>query len=180
MAQERPQQPIGFYSIECEDVVLDGPAQLNVRPIPPGPERERLMELRARLLAAESAGVDLSEEEALLDTPGDTSIRPCPSSMLDLLHEERRKTQAAIDTRQPSHANGRASNNIEDARPLPKVQYVCCFCAATISASQTDPVHLRIPLPEGANQEVAAHFVCLRRAIHPSVPLDLLEPDPEE
>lgn len=51
-----------FHSDNCVDFWLDGPGDTTVRPIPP--ERlEHAKALRDRILAAQAAGIDLSEQE---------------------------------------------------------------------------------------------------------------------
>jgi hypothetical protein len=57
--------------------------------------------------------------------------------------------------------------------------YQCGFCGTAIEKSPTDPVFLGISLPNGGNQAIFAHLACLRRVIHPSVPLALFETDDE-
>jgi hypothetical protein len=55
--------------------------------------------------------------------------------------------------------------------------YQCSFCGKKIEKSITDPVFIIIPLAKGGRQELLAHLTCLKGVVHPSVPLDLLEPE---
>lgn len=62
-------------------------------------------------------------------------------------------------------------------------QCQCSFCGTRIEKSHTDPVFVVIPLRgcgDGASQTLSVHLACLRRVVHPSVPLDLLEPEDSE
>jgi len=45
----------------------------------------------------------------------------------------------------------------------------CCFCGRSIELEKPRP--LVLPLDDGGSQELYCHEACLRRAIHPSVPL---------
>ena len=47
------------------------------------------------------------------------------------------------------------------------ISYQCCFCGNLILPAGSDPVYLE----DGGTQGLAAHAECLRRALHPSVPL---------
>ena len=50
-------------------------------------------------------------------------------------------------------------------------RFQCCFCGTGIESVPPDPVHLLIPLQEGASQEIFVHAACLRRLLHPSIML---------
>jgi hypothetical protein len=54
---------------------------------------------------------------------------------------------------------------------------VCCFCGESAPIGSDDFLSLLISLPGGATQELWAHGACLRRAVHPSVPM--LPPEEE-
>jgi hypothetical protein len=54
---------------------------------------------------------------------------------------------------------------------------MCCFCGEYPSIGSDDFLSLLVSLPHGATQELWAHGECLRRAIHPSVPM--LPPEDE-
>ena len=49
--------------------------------------------------------------------------------------------------------------------------YQCCFCGQSIEEQGSDPVTLNIPLEGGGTQQLPCHAACLRRVLHPSVPL---------
>jgi hypothetical protein len=51
--------------------------------------------------------------------------------------------------------------------------FQCCFCGQTIAERGPDPVTLNIPLDGGGTQQLPCHAACLRRVLHPSVPLAL-------
>jgi hypothetical protein len=50
-------------------------------------------------------------------------------------------------------------------------QIQCCFCGQSVASSGTDPVSITLPVPDGGTQELWSHAACLRRVLHPSVPL---------
>ena len=54
---------------------------------------------------------------------------------------------------------------------------MCCFCGEGAPIGSDDFLSLIVILPEGASQELWAHGECLRRAVHPSVPM--LPPEDE-
>ena len=88
-----------FHSLDCVDVHIDKPGDTTVRPIRPE-DLERAKALRDRLLAAQAAGIDLSEQEVSIDKPGDTTIRPCRPSHLAHAKAERAKIMAALAARE--------------------------------------------------------------------------------
>lgn len=45
----------------------------------------------------------------------------------------------------------------------------CCFCGATIADEA--PRILVLEVDDGGTQELRCHEPCLRRAVHPSIPL---------
>ena len=49
-----------------------------------------------------------------------------------------------------------------------EIQFCCCFCGQTI---EDDPHCLELELDDGGEQVLYCHADCLRRAVHPSVPL---------
>jgi hypothetical protein len=51
------------------------------------------------------------------------------------------------------------------------LRYVCCFCGEGVANEAPREMVLR--LPEDASQQLYCHEVCLRRALHPSVPVGL-------
>jgi hypothetical protein len=51
------------------------------------------------------------------------------------------------------------------------IEFQCCFCARGLAASAPDLVMLVVPLEDGGSQELRCHSECLRRAVHPTVPL---------
>jgi hypothetical protein len=54
---------------------------------------------------------------------------------------------------------------------------MCCFCGEHAPEGSDDFLALVVKLPEGASQELWAHGECLRRMVHPSVPM--LPPEDE-
>lgn len=50
--------------------------------------------------------------------------------------------------------------------------FKCCFCG-TIVAPPESPTVLTIPWDDGSEQDLYCHLTCLRKAVHPSVPLGL-------
>jgi hypothetical protein len=50
-------------------------------------------------------------------------------------------------------------------------QQQCCFCGQTIEGEE--PRVLTLEVEDGGSQELYSHEVCLRRAVHPWVPLAL-------
>jgi hypothetical protein len=50
----------------------------------------------------------------------------------------------------------------------------CCFCGQPITAALNDPVILTIELEDDALQQLPCHEGCLRKVLHPSVPLGLV------
>jgi hypothetical protein len=54
---------------------------------------------------------------------------------------------------------------------------MCCFCGEYSPIASDDFLSLIVNLPDGATQQLWAHGECLRRAVHPSVPM--LPPDNE-
>jgi len=54
---------------------------------------------------------------------------------------------------------------------------MCCFCGEYAPIDSADFLPLIVNLPEGASQQLWAHGECLRRAVHPSVPM--LPPEDE-
>ncbi len=54
-------------------------------------------------------------------------------------------------------------------------QFQCCFCGNALIAREVEVVTLVIPLHEGGAQELRSHLTCLRRSLHPSVPLAVLD-----
>jgi hypothetical protein len=54
---------------------------------------------------------------------------------------------------------------------------MCCFCGEFAPIGSDDFLSLVVNLPDGASQELWAHGECLRRAVHPSVPM--LPPEDE-
>jgi hypothetical protein len=54
---------------------------------------------------------------------------------------------------------------------------MCCFCGEYASNGSDDFFSLIVNLPEGASQELWVHGDCLRRAVHPLVPI--LQPEDE-
>jgi hypothetical protein len=54
-------------------------------------------------------------------------------------------------------------------------RWMCCFCGQTIKGHHADPVLLEIPLTPEGTQALYAHLTCLRRALHPSVPLGVFD-----
>lgn len=55
---------------------------------------------------------------------------------------------------------------MNEAKPL---GYQCCFCGQAIEAQR--PRFLTLEVDDGGRQELPCHEECLRRVIHPSVPL---------
>ena len=51
------------------------------------------------------------------------------------------------------------------------VTYQCCFCGRPIEKRGNDPVTLNIPLDDGGTQQLPCHAACLKRVLHPSVPV---------
>jgi hypothetical protein len=51
--------------------------------------------------------------------------------------------------------------------------FQCCFCGETIEGSQQVEMLLRVE--DGGTQALYAHASCLRRRLHPSVPLSIVE-----
>jgi hypothetical protein len=49
-----------------------------------------------------------------------------------------------------------------------KPGYQCCFCAQPIAS---DVIILTFAVEGGGTQELPCHPACLRRVVHPSVPL---------
>jgi hypothetical protein len=49
----------------------------------------------------------------------------------------------------------------------------CCFCGQTIAHRPPDPVDVVMSIPDGADQGFFAHIACIKRVLHPSVPLYL-------
>jgi hypothetical protein len=47
--------------------------------------------------------------------------------------------------------------------------YQCCFCGASIAEGTLRILVLEVS--DGGSQELPCHEQCLRRAVHPSVPL---------
>ncbi|HZZ77606.1 MAG TPA: hypothetical protein VFE62_03750 [Gemmataceae bacterium] len=68
MGEKKPDQGEGSFShcLNCVDVYLEGPGDRTVRPIPPK-LLAQAKELRDRLQAAEAAGVDLSDQEMIIE-----------------------------------------------------------------------------------------------------------------
>src|SRR5438046_1060900 len=98
-------------TVDCVDFWLDGPGDTTVRPIPP--ERiEQARALRDRILAAEAAGMDLSQQVFLLDGPGDHTVRPIPPERLDHAKAERAKILAAKAAQEKA-----PSQNLREPRP---------------------------------------------------------------
>ena len=58
-------------------------------------------------------------------------------------------------------------------------RFQCCFWSKSIENAARDPVGIVIPLEGGGTQELFCHLACLRRVLHPSVPLGIFE-DREE
>jgi hypothetical protein len=56
------------------------------------------------------------------------------------------------------------------AKPMDD-SFQCCFCGSEIEPIAPDPIHLEIPLQDGATQAIYTHAACLRRLLHPSVAL---------
>jgi hypothetical protein len=52
-----------------------------------------------------------------------------------------------------------------------KIHLQCCFCGSTIHPGGSSPVSIAIDLKDGATQGLYSHAECLRKALHPSVPL---------
>lgn len=52
---------------------------------------------------------------------------------------------------------------------------MCCFCGEYAPTGSDDFFSLLVRLPDDASQELWAHGKCLRRAVHPSVPMLLSE-----
>jgi hypothetical protein len=48
-------------------------------------------------------------------------------------------------------------------------EFQCCFCGPEIAGGEVRP--LVFALADGAAQDLYCHEECLRRALHPSVPL---------
>jgi hypothetical protein len=48
---------------------------------------------------------------------------------------------------------------------------VCCFCGEDAPIGSNDFLSLLVSLPHDATQELWAHGECLRRVVHPSVPM---------
>jgi hypothetical protein len=57
------------------------------------------------------------------------------------------------------------------AHTNPDGAFQCCFCGHPIEEKGHDPVTLNIPLDDGGTQQLPCHEACLRRVLHPSVPL---------
>jgi hypothetical protein len=55
--------------------------------------------------------------------------------------------------------------------PSHSSEYQCCFCGQTIAEREPDPVMLNFAVEGGGGQELPSHAACLRRLVHPSVPL---------
>ena len=52
------------------------------------------------------------------------------------------------------------------------MRFQCCFCTLQIESTTVDPVRLTISAAtDSGEQELFAHQKCLRKAVHPSVPL---------
>ena len=51
--------------------------------------------------------------------------------------------------------------------------YQCCFCGREVPERGVEPVLLTIVLENDAEQDLYCHVVCLRKALHPSVPLGI-------
>ncbi len=54
-----------------------------------------------------------------------------------------------------------------------RADFQCCFCGQAIVDRDSDPITLNIPLDGGGTQQLPCHAACLRRVLHPSVPLAL-------
>jgi hypothetical protein len=48
---------------------------------------------------------------------------------------------------------------------------ICCFCGESAPIGSDGFFSLVVILPHGATQELWAHGECLRRVVHPSVPM---------
>ena len=61
-------------------------------------------------------------------------------------------------------------------------QFQCCFCGGSLLEEDPCLVHLLLLSAEEATQELWGHAACLRRVVHPAVPLLLPEEceEPEE
>jgi hypothetical protein len=55
-----------------------------------------------------------------------------------------------------------------------RTDFQCCFCGQTIVERGGDPVTLNVPLDGRGTQQLPCHAACLRRVLHPSVPLALI------
>jgi len=51
--------------------------------------------------------------------------------------------------------------------------FQCCFCGSSIADSAVEPVTLTVEVEDGDVQALYSHVACLRRVLHPSVPVAL-------
>jgi len=57
---------------------------------------------------------------------------------------------------------------IQSSNPI---AYQCCFCAQAIENVQPEPLLLTLAVDEDGEQVLHTHYACLKKALHPSVPL---------
>ncbi len=51
--------------------------------------------------------------------------------------------------------------------------YQCCFCGKHVEHGGIEPIQLTVVLENDAEQNLYCHAACLRKVLHPSVPLAL-------
>ena len=51
------------------------------------------------------------------------------------------------------------------------IMFQCCFCGETVPEQGAEPYELVLGTEDDALQQFYCHLACLRRALHPSVPL---------
>jgi hypothetical protein len=51
--------------------------------------------------------------------------------------------------------------------------YQCCFCGKEVEDRGVEPILLTVVLENDAEQNLYCHADCLRRVLHPSVPLTI-------
>jgi hypothetical protein len=49
--------------------------------------------------------------------------------------------------------------------------YQCCFCGKEVERRGMEPILLTVVLENDAEQDLYCHTECLRKVLHPSVPL---------
>ena len=49
--------------------------------------------------------------------------------------------------------------------------FQCCFCGLSITDSAAEPVTMTVEVGDGGVQALYCHVACLRRILHPSVPV---------